>query len=381
MTRKRDRSAYPSPAITELLVALDSAPSYQILDETRRVVTRHHDVRELAVYLQDHGGQTLRHLESNEEIPIEYTSAGAAIGSTEIVTEDETVWVPLAHRAEPLGVLKLTNPDPQLRQSARALGIALGSALLSSTRQSDMVEITRGGGRLQLAATLQRAILPNSDYEDNRLELSGQIEPAYDIAGDSFDYAVDHIAHLAVFDAVGHGLRAAILSALATAAYRYARRREEPPEQAYFQIDQAVAIEGRSHEFVTGLLCRIDPDRMEATTVNAGHPPPLLWRQGRVEALDWVQPTLPLGLGGSPAEVAIRLEPGDTLLLYTDGIVDAAPLEGSAWGLERLVERLTNHHEAGSLSQFCRSLLEELRAYVGAELRDDATLLTVRVAR
>ena len=66
--------------------------------------------------------------------------------------------------------------------------------------------------------------------------------------------------------------------------------------------------------------------------------------------------------------------------MYTDGIVDAAPLDGSAWGLERLVERLTSHHEAGTLSRFCRSLLEELRAYVGAELRDDATLLAVKIA-
>ena len=290
------------------------------------------------------------------------------------------MWVPLAHRAEPLGVLELTDPDPELQQAARAVGIALGSALVSSTRQSDMVERTRGGGRLQLAATLQRAILPNPDYEDKRLELSGRIEPAFDIAGDSFDYAVDHTTQVAVFDAVGHGLRAAILSALATAAYRYARRREEPPEQAYKQIDEAVAIEGFSHEFVTGLLCLIDTDQMEATVVNAGHMPPLLWRNGNVDSLDEVKPTLPLGLGGTPSEVSIQLEPGDVLLLYTDGIVDAAPLEGSAWGLERLIERLTNHPEAGTLSRFCRSLLEELRAYVGAELRDDATLMAVRVA-
>jgi phosphoserine phosphatase RsbU/P len=376
MTRKID----PCPAVAELLVALDGAPSYQILDETRRVVGRHHRFKRLSVYLQDHGGQTLRQLEGGGEIPIEYTAAGAAMDRTEVVAEDDTVWVPLAHRAEPLGVLELTNPDPELLQSARALGLALGSALVSSTRQSDMVETTRGGGRLQLAATLQRAVLPSPYYVDKRLEVSGRIEPAYDIAGDSFDYAVDHIAQVAVFDAVGHGLRAAILSALATAAYRYSRRREELPKQAYKQIDEAVAVEGLSHEFVTGLLCRIDPDEMEATVVNAGHPPPLLWRRGNVEALDWVTPTLPLGLGGSPAEVAVELEPGDALLLYTDGMVGAAPLNGSAWGLERLVERLTSHHEAGTLSRFCRSLLEELKAYVGAELRDDATLLAVKVA-
>ena len=215
---------------------------------------------------------------------------------------------------------------------------------------------------------------------DKHLELSGRIEPAFDIAGDSFDYAVDHTIQVAIFDAVGHGLRAAILSALATAAYRYARRREEPPEQAYKQIDEAVAIEGFSHEFVTGLMCHFDLDEMEATVVNAGHMPPLRWRHGDVEALDWVQPTLPFGLGGSPSEFAVQLEPGDVLLLYTDGIVDAAPMQGSAWGLERLVERLISHHEAGTLSRFCRSLLEELRAYVGAELRDDATLVAVRVA-
>ena len=151
---------------------------------------------------------------------MEYTAAGAAIDRTEAVAEDDTVWVPLAHKAEPLGVLELTNPDPELRQSARALGLVLGSALVSSTRQSDMVETARGGGRLQLAATLQRAVLPSPYYVDKRLELSGRIEPAYDIAGDSFDYAVDHMAQVAVFDAVGHGLRAAILSALATAAYQ-----------------------------------------------------------------------------------------------------------------------------------------------------------------
>ncbi len=380
MTNRGTSSGDPSPAVIELLVALDGAPSYQILDQTRRVLKRHHKLGGLSVYLQDHGGQTLRQLEGTEEIPIEYTAAGAAAEGTETVTEGDTMWVPLAHRAEPLGVLELTEPDPQLQQAARAIGIALGSALVSSTRQSDMVERTRGGGRLQLAATLQRAILPSPEYVDKRLELSGLIEPAFDIAGDSFDYAVDHTVQVGIFDAVGHGLRAAILSALATAAYRYSRRREESPEQAYKLIDEAVAIEGFSHEFVTGLLCVIDTDRMEATVVNAGHMPPLLWRKGSVNSLDHVKPTLPLGLGGTPSEVAIELEPGDVLLLYTDGIVDATPLQGSAWGLERLIGRLTSHPEAGTLSRFCRSLLEELKAYVGAELRDDATLLAVRLA-
>src|SRR3954465_7752368 len=115
---------------------------------------------------------------------------------------------------------------------------------------------------MQLAAEMLRAQLPPLTFSTGHLVISGVLEPCYDVGGDAFDYAVNgDIAHLALFDAVGHGsaggMRAVVLASLALAAYRNARRDGLDLIATYHHIDTAV----RDHDrrgLITGVLAELD---------------------------------------------------------------------------------------------------------------------------
>jgi serine phosphatase RsbU (regulator of sigma subunit) len=128
---------------------------------------------------------------------------------------------------------------------------------------------------------------------------------------------------------------------------------------------------------VTGILGRIEVDSGVLSWTNAGHPLPLLVRGGRVVRELPCPPTPPWGLaGGDPTVATEALEPGDRLLLYTDGVIEARTPEGEEFGLDRLID-LTNRY-GSDLEQpeaITRQLAEQVRAHQSADLVDDATIV------
>ena len=157
------------------------------------------------------------------------------------------------------------------------------------------------------------------------------LEPSYDVGGDAFDYALsERTVSLAIFDAMGHGMSAALLAAAALAGYRSARRdRRSVYDQA--RVDRR----GRSgtfpgSAFVTGVLADLDLASGRLRFVNAGHPPPLLLRDGKVVKELTGGKRVPFGLGAEGLTVAEeKLEPGDWLALYSDGVTEARDAAGA----------------------------------------------------
>jgi serine phosphatase RsbU (regulator of sigma subunit) len=231
---------------------------------------------------------------------------------------------------------------------------------------------------MTLAAGMQWDLLPPLTVRCAQAIACGRLEPAYEIAGDAFDYAINSPnLDAALFDGMGHGVESTMMTALAMGAYRHARRSGEPPAMAYAAIDQAVTALYEGDAFVTALLARLTLDSGLLEWVSAGHPPPLLWRTGRVVGELECTPSLPLGLSGACRQVATAaLQPGDQVLLFTDGVIEGRSIEGEEFGVDRLAQLWERISATGRPpEEVLRELVAEITTHSAGRLRDDATLL------
>ncbi len=291
------------------------------------------------------------------------------------------IWMPLVDGAERLGVMYFESPaesDDLLRRLEDLAGL-VAEIIVSKSQYGDALKMAARVRPMTLAAELRWSIVPPLTFSGERVGIACVLEPAYEVAGDAFDYAVnDGILHLAVLDAMGHGLEASRMANLVIAAYRMARRRGLDLPATYRLMDEALADQFGDESFVTAQLATLDTGNGKMQWLNAGHPRPLLLRQGRVAFELRCEPTLPLGLGGEPTLAEVALEPTDSLLFFTDGIVEAASPDGERFGTERLLDYTRRAlADKQSLAETARRLVRAVRAHRAGPLADDATILFV----
>ena len=358
------------------------------------------ELRSLSPFLDPRGPGHDAHLST---LGVEGTLAGRAFQQSEVVTHSAAegppvVWLPLLDGTERLGVLAVTLPDADALRSgvlaedgalrARLLTFASVAAelIVSKTQYGDSLVRLRRTSEMGLAAEMQWSLLPPLTFVSDEVSIAGGLEPAYEVGGDAFDYAVDPgVAHLAVFDSMGHGLRSAQISALAVAAYRNARRARRGLTPLVRSIDAAVAaLFGSVDGFTTGLIIELNTETGQLRWVNAGHPEPLVLRNSRLVRTLHVEPYLPFGLGelveDQPVHVGSEvLEPGDMVLLYSDGVVEARSSEGVPFGTEQLVSLVTRLLAGGlSTPETMRRLTLALLEHHQGQLGDDASLLLLQ---
>ncbi|MEA3057093.1 MAG: hypothetical protein QOD30_2525, partial [Actinomycetota bacterium] len=186
------------------------------------------------------------------------------------------------------------------------------------------------------------------------------------------------VLHVAIFDAMGHGLRASQLATLAVNAYRWARRDRRPLPEIYRAIDDVVATEFGPDSFTTAQLATIELETGAIECVNAGHPQPLLLRDGKVSELAF-DACLPIGLGHGDGELtSASLQPGDTVVFVSDGTIEARSASGEQFGIDRLSEHLLRAAATGlTPSETMRRAAHALLDHHGGHLDDDATLVSV----
>ena len=243
----------------------------------------------------------------------------------------------------------------------------------------DLFHKVRRRQPMSLAAEIAWNLLPPLTFGTDRLVISAVLAPAYDVGGDSFDYTVDAAtARFAVFDAMGHGLDAGWLATVAIGAYRNSRRHDLDLPTTVAALHTALNAQFAYGQFVTAVLAELDLASGRLAWHCAGPPAPLLLRQGRVVKTLQTGRGLPLGLGGSPAIAEERLEPGDRLLLFTDGVPDARSSDGEFFGLERLADVVSREDAAGHPApETMRRLMHAILAHQAGDLRDDATTMLV----
>jgi serine phosphatase RsbU (regulator of sigma subunit) len=261
------------------------------------------------------------------------------------------------------------------------LGVFAGAVLAGMSQVTDAPRAVRQGRSMSLPASMQWDLLPPWAIRIPGALVAGILEPAYDIAGDAYDYAGgDGVLHFAVIDGMGHGLGSTLLADLAVGAYRHARRAAAPAQAVHAAIDEALARGYEDLSFATGLIGTLTTATGRLEWTCAGHPPPLLLRGRKVVAELECDPTVPFGLGtGIPVVSSRDLEPDDAVLLYTDGVTEAHAPGGEPFGLDRLAD-LLERESAGTYQpeELLRRLVRAVLDHQGAHLRDDATLLLVR---
>jgi serine phosphatase RsbU (regulator of sigma subunit) len=231
---------------------------------------------------------------------------------------------------------------------------------------------------MSAAAELLWQLVPPLTASSERAVISAVLQPCYDVGGDGFDYATDDdTAHLVILDAVGKGLGAGVACAVTLAAIRAARRTGEGLEEQARAADAALSDQFPEGRFVTAVLAELRLDTGRLRYLNAGHPEPLLLRAGRLVKEIPHGRRLPLGLGDPGVRAAQEaLEPGDRLLLYTDGVTEARTRDGEVFGLARLVDLVEQHATAGlPAPETLRRLAHAVVGHQGATPDDDATLL------
>jgi serine phosphatase RsbU (regulator of sigma subunit) len=233
------------------------------------------------------------------------------------------------------------------------------------------------------SAELLWQLLPPLTAGSGAFVLAGMLEPAYEAGGDAFDYSLSETTvSLAAFDAMGHGLPAAVLAAAAVSAYRSARRDGRGIYEQARMIDEVVADGFPGSSFVTGVLAELDVPSGRLRYVNAGHPAPYLLRGGKaVKSLAGGR-RMPFGLGTGVLTVAEEaLQPGDWLAVHTDGVTEARDASGAWFGEERLVDLLTREVSGGqSPPETARRLMHAVLDHQEGLLQDDASVLLARWA-
>jgi serine phosphatase RsbU (regulator of sigma subunit) len=269
----------------------------------------------------------------------------------------------------------------------RGFASLAGELIMTRTSYGDTIVRLRRRAEMGLAAEVQWSLLPPLTFVCPQLSVAGVLEPAYEVAGDTFDYSVDPgIANLAVFDGMGHGLVSAQLAVVAVAAYRHARRAGRSLADICDQIDQVLLQTSAGHAFSTAVLAQLHTISGALRWVNAGHLEPLLFRHGQLITSLHVAPRPPLGIDlrgtrASPKPIvgSAQLEPGDSVLLYTDGVTEARAPDGTFFGDQRLTDLIIRNLAAGlpapeTMRRVVRALLEHQQG----NLRDDASLVLVQ---
>lgn len=344
----------------------------------------------LRLFLVDHDQFLLIPLDEGDPLDIDSTIAGRAYRTVRIVESEPDdsnrgllrLWVPLLDGAERVGVLcvDVDHVDDAVRRRCRRLAGLVAELIVSKEAYGDGLEQRRRRREMDLAAELRWALLPPLTYTGPHVAVSGVLQPAYKVAGDAFDYALNgDVVHVAIIDAMGHGLEASRIANLAISAYRNARRGGMDLVGMLGTIDRVVAEQFGEERFVTGQLSVLDLPSGRLDWVNAGHPRPLLLRHTTVVGELQAESCLPMGLGDVPAGVSVsHLEPGDRVLFYTDGAVEATNAAGEQFGRDRLADHLERVAASGEpLAEMLRRLSHDVLTHQGTHLNDDATLVIV----
>jgi serine phosphatase RsbU (regulator of sigma subunit) len=376
--------------IGELLAAVENAPPVGAADVVGELLARTLDASEVAFLIADFGGDAVIRLshtgrlptgtlgrEIAERVPLSGTAHGRALAAQAVRVDPEAggwrVLAPVTNRGEAIGILELFldgEPDQRCVEDVALAAHALAYVVIANRRFTDLFEWGQRSVPLSLAAEIQHRLLPSTyTCEAAQFALAAWLEPAGEIAGDTFDFSLERdVLHLSMTDAMGHALESAILATVLVGALRNGRRAGLDLAEQAGRASAELAAYFRRSEYVTGQLARVDLRAGTARLVNAGHEPPLRVRGGRVGYID-LQADLPFGLGEHSYRVqALPLAPGDRLVFLTDGLVER---NGPDIDIQALVAESAEMHPREAVQHVIRSVLKA----AGGQLKDDATVM------
>jgi serine phosphatase RsbU (regulator of sigma subunit) len=369
---------------TTLGLLLRAAPPDRLPEVAADHLRRQFSACSVEILLPDLTGTRLQPL-IGEPQPADTVAARRCFASRQPGTErvpggQVRLHLPLTCWGECVGVLSVelpVAPAGELSDRLTADSDDLASALRAAGTTTDRYHRARRRGRLTMAAELQWDLLPGRALGDDRFLVAGQLEPAYDVRGDHFDWALnDDLLTLTVLNGHGDGMEAALLTSLAVNAMRNARRfGADIVEQAEL-ASEAIHSRYSGSVHAATVLLEIDLVSGMVAAVDAGSPHCLIARGSGVEQVPLEQ-QLPLGMFAE-AHYQIQqfyLEPGDRMLVVSDGVHAASPGGLPRFGESGLLSALrgTRLQPAG---EAVGTVMRGLRHYhAGVEPDDDAVMV------
>lgn len=296
--------------------------------------------------------------------------------------------VPVRMADQLVGVLLAGYPEPFTERQLRELefmGNQAGAALVTAERYSDPVWRARRRRDPSLAAQVQEDLLPLHEQYTPAFWMAGRIEPAYEIGGDWFDYALtDSKMFVVVADVSGKGLDAEHLANTAFGAVRRARRGQRTLSGIAHEVAEVLEQVAPVGQFVTLLLAEIDAGSGRMELLHAGHPPPIVIPASSDEApymLEIPRRHPPVGAQryeDMPEYVSqtCDLQPGCRLVFYTDGLTERRRAAGGMIEDDGLLELVEGSRGLAPMP-FVHHLLGQLRDNGAGSLTDDATMVVV----
>jgi hypothetical protein len=378
--------------LRSLLAAVEVAPPVAAVDVFAAELGKRLAAQEVAFLIADFSGDAVVRLSHNgggdgrrrrgedaaETVPLAGTPYEQVVRSQrlQVLPADEgtRVLAPVTDRGDVIGVLEMllpTDPDRDTVDYVASAAHALGYVVIVNRRFTDLFEWGQRSQPFSLAAEIQRRLLPTSlTCEAGQFTIAGAVEPSGRIGGDTFDYSLDRdTLHVSLTDAMGHEVDAALLATLLVASLRNSRRLGATLIEQATHANSAVVEHARADQFVTGQLLRVELTAGTAAIVNAGHPPPLRVRDGRVERLELLA-DLPFGILPSIRYrlQPLALQPGDRLVLVTDGVLER---NATRVDILDLLAATGDLHPREVVHEITRAVLRA----VDGTLRDDATVL------
>ncbi|SBT46542.1 PP2C family protein-serine/threonine phosphatase [Micromonospora auratinigra] len=356
---------------------LTEAPADLLVDRLGAELERSYGITRTELYQVDYRLAVLLPLHEGEPITGPGHPAWRCFDHQQPTVSDGVGWFPVGMRGERRGVLRLSPlpADPEALRDLDTIATVLGHELSAVMASTDIYRTARRTRRLTLAAEMQWELLPGRSRIRPSFSLAGQLEPAYAVRGDSFDWSDDgHRLWLSVVNGSGEGVAASMLTSLATHALRNARRAELSLADQAALADQAVYALHGGTQHLSALLLELDLAAGTLNVVDAGSPRLLRLRDGEVseQVLD---KQFPLGMfeGTDYREQRFRLERGDRLFVVSDGVIDATA-ERTRYG-ETALDRFLRRTGPMEPLDAVRSLIGDLRAFVAGDLVDDAVVV------
>lgn len=372
--------------------ALRAAAPHALVETVREALRREYGALHVQLLLADYGMTVLKPVDPVEgpgdPLSMYNSPEGRAFGSQEPreqpLRHDEALdhHLPVTVRGERLGILTVRLPGE--RSTARTVdelthvADLLGHEILVAERDTDLYHRARRVSRLTLAAEMQWQLLPARACTAAEYAIGAQLEPAYAIHGDNFDWSADtDELTVAVTNGMGEGIRASLLTNLAVNALRNARRAGIGIADQASLADQAIYGLHRGSVHVSTLLLHFDLATGRVGAVDAGSPQ--LWRlRGRTATRIDLEAELPLGMfeESQYSVQEFQVVPGDRLLLVSDGVYETASPLGELYG-ERALTRALLATRLLPAATVPRAVLRELAEYRDSETLDDALVLCI----
>ncbi|MFF5336143.1 PP2C family protein-serine/threonine phosphatase [Streptomyces sp. NPDC013181] len=379
-------------APTDIERALRAAPPYALVETVREILATSYGALAVQLLLADYGMTVLTPVDAADgtaqPLSLHNSAPGRAFGSQRPhhgrFGPDDAAdhYFPVTVRGERLGILTVRLPaarsTPKAMDDLAHVAYLLGHEIVVAERDTDHYQRARRTTRLTLAAEMQWQLLPARSFTAAEYAIGAQLEPAYAIHGDNFDWAAegDRLS-VAVTNGMGEGIRASLLTNLAVNALRNARRAGIGIADQAALADQAIYEQHRGAAHVSTLLLRFDLATGSVEAVDAGSPQ--LWRlRGRSVTRVDLDAQLPLGMFEESRYVVqhLRVRPGDRLLLVSDGVYDAVSPLGEAFA-ERALPRAALATRLLPAAAVPGAVLRELAEHRASDTLDDALVLCI----